>query len=93
MNHSQELALIALREEALRMAKEADGAIGTTGETDYLQSWLPKSGTLLPERVTTCFSDWSEWDELDGVSDDFVRRAQKNRDECRGLRRWIDGKL
>jgi len=96
MNHSQELALIALREEALRMAREADEMYenSVTTEVDILRAPLADGEDLLA-RVLSRFEEWSEWgygDENPNESE-FIRRAQRNRDECRWLRRWIDGKL
>lgn len=94
LTDSQHIALIALREEAMRMAREADGSYedGRTTEADAVMAPLEFGETQL-DRLESIFDHWWNWGGEGPNASEWNLRAKRNRDECRGLRRWIEGAL
>ena len=93
LTSSHEVAIIALREEALRMAREADSAYGD-GRTTEADAFLAPftNGEDLLSRLESTFEKFWSWGD-DGPATAFNLRGKVGRDECRGLRRWIEGRL
>ena len=72
LNSSQEVAVIALREEALRMAREADSAYGD-GRTTEADAFLAPftNGEDLLSRLESMFERWYAWGDAMSANERF----------------------